>query len=232
MPIDFSSVDPNSASKPADPGAPIAVDALKQEQDPRPPVYAWVLPVAGLAGLVGVFLPWFHGYATSPGHHTVHFHGSISSWDDGRIGLLPGLLLAAMGFASAILLTRPAKRRHDAIDTGPVAKAAKQAAIAGGVSLACLFFAYLLVPHEYRVNGESWAAALADVRSQAGPGVQFHRGPELGFWLTLVSGVIALVVGIVLMLRLREDDDVPDVDSSKISEDGWALPTDTRRAAD
>lgn len=230
MPISSSSQDAN----PAEPNSAGPVDA-SQEQDPRPPMYAWLLPLAGLAALIGALLPWFHGYATKPDGRTVTFHGSISSWNDGRAGLLPGVLLTLMAFAAAVLLLRPAKRRHDAIDTGPVVKAARQAAIAGGVSLVCLLYAYLVLPQQYSFGGKSWTYALGQAQERYGYGTQFHRGPQVGFWLTLAAATVALVAGCVLLVRLRNGPGGTNGDASPFTGDRWALPTetghtDTRRA--
>ncbi|MEP7020309.1 MAG: hypothetical protein ABI808_06635, partial [Pseudonocardiales bacterium] len=189
------------------PAVPVATEEVKV------PVVAWLVPLAALLALIGVFTPWFKAKATATGngrtiHHT--FDG-LYSFKDGKIGLLAPILLVviAIGVIGLILGRTPARLNSAA---HPVASAGKASIIAGGVSLVCVIIAWFLVKSQYKFTEggrkygwDEYIKAFKD----AGAKLELSRGPQIGYFLTIAAGVLAIVAGILMILAARSSSATP-----------------------
>jgi hypothetical protein len=163
-----------------------------------PPV-AWLIPLAALLAVIGAFTPWFRPEA-SRGGQTVHAKDALYSWKDGKIGLVAPIILVILAISVIGLLQGKARGRF-ASGPDPVRSVAKYCIGAGVVSLVCLLIAWFLVTSQYKFgDGRSWdqyEKALRDV------GATLSRGPQIGYWLTLVAGVLAIVGGVLTLLAAK-----------------------------
>jgi hypothetical protein len=188
---------PASAVPPPPPGAASRIAA--------PPV-AWLVPIAGLLGLLGAVLAWFTPVGTVGGQDVLKGE-SLHSWEDGRIGLVGPILLVVVGImVTQLILGRTARRF--ARGAHPVSSAGKWSIAAGAIAIVCALIAWFVLPSQYKVDGPdgrklSWDEAI-DLARQQGISLQIGRGPQLGFWLTLAGGVLAVAGGVLLFLAGRK----------------------------
>jgi hypothetical protein len=168
---------------------------------PKVPPVAWLIPLAALLAVIGVFTPWFKPHADKGGQ-SVGFD-ALYSFKDGKIGLVApiALVVIALGVFS---LARGRVKGRLAGSADPIRLMAKYALGVGVVSLVCLLIAWFLVTTQYKfeLNGSeySWSDFEAKLKTA---GATLSRGPQIGYWLTLVGALLAIVAGVVLLVQAK-----------------------------
>lgn len=166
----------------------------------RPPAVAWLIPAAAVLAVVGVFTPWFSPTGTYHGHLVLRAESALYSWKDGKIGLLAPILLVIAGLGVAGLMRGKVVSRFERGAHGPVAAAARNSMIVGVVSLVAAGIAWFLVPNQFD-NIPSDAGGSWDGAAQMG--IDMSRGPQVGYWLTIVAALLSIVGG-ALMYAMRD----------------------------
>lgn len=181
------------------------------EVQEKAPVVAWLIPLAGLLAVIGVFTPWFKPEvsATAPNgpSRTVSVDDALYSWKDGKIGLIAPIILVILAIGVIGMLTGRKVSRFERGSNGPVVNAARGAIIAGAVSIVATVIAWFLLPSQYSfVDGGkkySWDDYIDALKGVGLKDVSIGHGPQIGYWLTAVAGALAIVGG-VLMLVMRQ----------------------------
>lgn len=190
-------------SSPVPPPAPGTVAVTN-----APPV-AWLLPLAAVLAVIGVFTPWFRPHGEAGG--ASKDFDSLYSFKDGKVGLIAPIVLVVIAIM-AIGLLRGKVRGRLAGAGDPVRTLAKYAVIAGVVSAVCLVIAWVLVSSQYKfsLNGSelSWNDFESRLKAVGG---SLSRGPQIGYWLTAAAAVLAIVAGVVMMLQTKSDKSGPQV---------------------
>lgn len=171
---------------------------------PKAPPVAWLVPLAGVLGLLGAVLAWFSPVGTVDGQDVLTGE-NLHSWDDGRIGLIGPILLVVAGAMVAQLLFGRTVRRFSGAN--PLASAGKWSLVAGAVAIVCAAVAWFLLPGQYKIDGPngqklSWDAAIKLAKGN-GVTLTISRGPQLGFWLTIVGALVAIAGGALLLVAGR-----------------------------
>lgn len=168
---------------------------------PKAPPIAWLIPLAALLAVIGAFTPWFkpHGQI---GRYSQDFD-ALYSFKDGKIGLIAPIALVVLAL-SVIGLLQGKVRGRLAGSTDPVRSMAKYAIGVGVVSLVCLLIAWFLVTTQYKftVGGQeySWNDFESKLKTAGGT---LGRGPQIGYWLTLVGALLAIVAGVVMLVQAK-----------------------------
>lgn len=171
-----------------------------------PPV-AWLIPLAALLAVIGVFTPWFtpHGQV---GKYSQDFD-SLYSFKDGKVGVVAPIALVALA-VSVIGLLRGKVGRRLSGSADPVRSAGKYSIGVGVVSLVCLLIAWFMVTSQYKFTAGGTEYSWDDFESKIkAAGGTLGRGPGIGFWLTLVAGVLAIVAGIVILVQAKSTASKP-----------------------
>lgn len=194
--------------QPGPQGAPFARPAASVPPPPpgtvpvaKAPPVAWLIPLAALLAVIGVFTPWFkpHGEV---GKYSQDFD-ALYSVKDGKIGLLAPIALVVLAI-SVVGLLRGKVRGRLAGSADPVRSAAKYAIGVGVGSLICLVIAWVMVTSQYKftLNGTeySWSDFESKVKAAGGT---LSRGPQFGYWLTLAGALLAVIAGIVMLVQAK-----------------------------
>jgi hypothetical protein len=183
------------------PGSPIPPPPPGTMPVAKAPPIAWLIPLAALLSVIGVFTPWFtpHGQI---GRYSQNFD-SLYSFKDGKIGLIAPIALVVLA-VTVIGLLRGKVRGRLAGSADPVRSAGKYAIGVGIVALVCLVIAWFLVTTQYKFTlagtEYSWNDFEAKVKQAGGT---LSRGPGIGFWLTLVGGLLAVIAGVVMLMQAK-----------------------------
>lgn len=172
----------------------------------KAPVTAWLVPLAGLLGLIGLFTTWFAPYGDLDGQRELS-GSNLHPWDDGKIGMLGPILLIVIGGAVAALLLGRISQRFSRGAAHPVVTGGRYAAGAGVVTIVCLIIAWFMLPSQYKIDlgtgGKlSWDDA-SDLAKENGHTLVISHGPEIGFWLTGVAALLAIIGGVLMILAAR-----------------------------
>lgn len=210
----MTSYPPTPGGVPA-PGSPVppppaSTYLTKQQlkQQLKPPAYAWLVPLAGVVGLLGAFTPWFRPKGTiSYRGQTVtqSAKDSVHAWDDGKIGLLGPILLVVIG-VGVLMLILGRQSRFARGSAHPFSSAGKAAIVAGVVAVVCAVIAWFVVTSQYRFTdgGKSYGwDGYINLAKASGVDLELSRGPQAGLWFTVAGGVIAIVGGVLLLLAGR-----------------------------
>jgi hypothetical protein len=193
---------PPPVPTPPPPPQPLSAEA----QRVAPPLFLWGLPVASALALIGAVLPWFKPTfdgRTFPDESVVH------SWNTGKIGLIGPVLLLVLGVLTVLLLLGRTPSRLTRSGRHPLQSLARNAAVAGVITLGTMAAAWVLVPQNFGDWNEAEAAAKS-------AGIALGRGPLPGFWLVVVAGVLGLLFGAVLFFQTRS--------AQLAAEQPWAVP--------
>lgn len=178
----------------------------RQVQEKAPTV-AWIIPLAGVLALIGVFTPWFDPSGSFKGQKVLQAADKLYSWKDGKIGLIAPILLVILAISVGGLLVGRSVSRFERGSAGPVVTAARAAMIAGAVALGAAVIAWFLVPSQYD-NIPSDAGGSWDGAGKLG--IDMTRGPQIGYWLTIAAAVIALIGGVLMLLMRTKPTPVAD----------------------
>lgn len=202
---------PGAAPAPGSPVPPRPASVYLTDptrQQVKPPQYAWLVPLAGIVGLIGAFTPWFRpeGKISYQGQTaTQSATDAVHAWDDGKIGLLGPILLVVIG-VGVLMLILGKQSRFARGSAHPFSSAGKAAIGAGVVALVCVVIAWFVVKSQYRFTdgGKTYGwSGYIKFAKQAGVDLELSRGPQIGLWLTVAGGVIAIVGGVLLLLAGR-----------------------------
>lgn len=191
-------------SQPAGNWAPPPANASPYQAPPQdavktPPV-AWLIPLAALLAVIGAVTPWFAPEGSYQGHLIVQ-GDNLYSWKDGKIGLLPPILLVILAIGVTGLLLGRSPARFNKGSHGPVTSAARSALVMGAISVVAVVVAWFLVTTQYHFSGPGGSSySWDDVTSK---GVDMSRSPQIGYFLTLAAAILALVAG-ALMLATKK----------------------------
>ncbi len=182
------------------PAAPVQTQAVKV------PIVAWLVPLAALLAVIGVFTPWFRPKATVSGRSESSTN-ALYSFEDGKIGLLAPILLLVLAIGVVGLLVGRAPARFSKGSAHPVASAGKGAVIVGAVSLVGAVIAWFLVKSQYKFPGPngrdlSWDNFIRAAKA-LGVNVELSRGPQIGYFLTIAAAVLAIVAGVLMIIAAR-----------------------------
>ena len=199
---------PGGPPAPGSPVPPPPASAYLTTQQVKPPQYAWLVPLTGVVGLVGAFTPWFRpeGTISYQGQTaTQSATDAVHAWDDGKIGLLGPILLVVIGVGVLMLIL--GRQSRFARGSGhPFSSAGKAAIGAGVVALVGVVIAWFVVTSQYRFTdgGKTYGwSGYIKFAKQAGVDLRLSRGPQVGLWLTVAGGVIAIAGGVLLLLAGR-----------------------------
>ncbi|MEO6886727.1 MAG: hypothetical protein ABI232_10670 [Jatrophihabitantaceae bacterium] len=172
------------------------------------PAVAWLVPVAGLLGLIGLFTTWFAPYGDVDGERALS-GSNLHPWDDGKIGMIGPILLIVIGGAVAAMLLGKISSRFTRGSAHPVVNGGRYAAGAGAVTVICLIVAWFMLASQYKVDlgtGSklSWDDA-SQLAKQNGHTLTISHGPQIGFWLTGVAAVLAIIGGVLMILSARSN---------------------------
>jgi len=194
---------------PAPYGAPAPPPAAPDtSQAVKAPAVAWLVPIAALFALIGMFVPWFKAKATltGGGQTTHHTFDGLYSFKDGKLGLLAPILLVILAIGVVGLLVGKAPARFSRGGGHPVASAGKASLIVGAVSLVCVVIAWFLVKSQYKFKdggiSYSWDNYIKAAKD-AGFKLELSRGPQVGYFLTIAAAVLAIVAGVLMILAAR-----------------------------
>lgn len=154
----------------------------------RPPAFVLGTVFASVLALVGGILPWFHPKADGtaiPGADEIHV------WQAGKIGLVGPILLIVVGVLWIKEYLSPSA------DAEAKPKLALMTLGAGALGLVAVVFAWFMSTKQYKDWDENAAAAKE-------LGISLTRGPQAGFWLTVVASLIALGIGAYATLTMRK----------------------------
>jgi hypothetical protein len=161
-------------------------------QSAKPPAIAWLVPLAAVVAIVGVVLPWFKPIGYAGGKHQ-EIGVVAHAWQGGAVGVLGPILLVIAGVIvlRRILRSAPAKPGKN-----PVRRAGMIAALFAVLTYVAQLAARGLVLHgTVDINGQS--IKLDDLAGQLGYSA-ISRGTQIGFWITAVAALLALVGGIAM----------------------------------
>ena len=169
----------------------------------KPPVAGWIVPVAGVLAVIGVFTPWFRPEVTASGGGksiTKAVENALYSWKDGKIGLIAPIVLAILAVAVVGLMTGRTVSRFERGSSGPIVTAARASMIAGGISLAAVVIAWFMVPSQYSFSDGgreySWDDYIKAIQGLDGvDSAGISRAPQLGYFLTVAAALVALIGG-------------------------------------
>jgi hypothetical protein len=164
------------------------------------PSVAWLIPLAALLAVIGAVTPWFAPEGSFHGELVVK-GDNLYSWKDGKIGLLPPILLLILAIGVVGLLLGRSPARFSKGSHGPVTSAARSALVMGVVSLVAVIVAWFLVTSQYHFAGPEGQSYSWDFVT--GKGVDMSRSPQIGYFLTIAAAVLALVAG-GLMLATKK----------------------------
>lgn len=172
------------------------------------PVVAWLVPVAALLAVVGAVTPWFKAKATASaaGQSIHHTFDGLYSFKDGKIGLLAPVLLVIIAIGVVGLLIGRSPARFGRNSANPVASAGKAAIVAGALSLVCVIIAWFLVKTQYKFkdNGKSYSwDDYIKLAKDSGVKLELSRGPQIGYFLTIAAGLVAIIAGVLMVLAAR-----------------------------
>jgi hypothetical protein len=175
-------------------------------QPAKAPIVSWLVPLAALLAVIGVFTPWFRPKATAGGH-SESTTNALYSFEDGKIGLLAPILLVALAIGVVGLLVGKTPARFSKGSAHPVASAGKAALIVGAVSLVCAVIGWFLVKSQYKFPGPngtnlSWDDFIKAAKD-AGINIELSRGPQIGYFLTIAAALLAIVAGVLMILAAR-----------------------------
>ena len=199
---------PGGVPAPGSPVPPPPASAYLTRQQLKPPAHAWLVPLAGVVGLLGAFTPWFRpqGKISYRGESvTQSAADAVHAWDDGKIGLLGPILLVVIG-VGVLMLILGRQSRFARGSAHPFSSAGKAAIVAGVVAVVCVVIAWFVVTSQYRFTdgGKSYGwDGYIKLAKASGVDLQLSRGPQAGLWLTVAGGVIAIVGGVLLLLAGR-----------------------------
>lgn len=174
----------------------------------KAPQVAWLIPLAALLAVIGAFTPWFKakGTASAAGQTIHHTFDGLYSFKDGKIGLLAPILLVILAIGVVGLLLGRAPARFSRGSTHPVSYAGKVAIVAGVITLVCTIVAWFLVKTQYKFNEAghkySWDDYIKAAKA-AGVKLELSRGPQIGYFLTIAAGVVAIIGGLLMVLSAR-----------------------------
>lgn len=177
-------------------------------QPVQAPAVAWLVPVAALIAVIGAFTPWFDPTAERNGVNLLKGGGALYSWKDGRIGLAAPILLVILAISVIGLLRGKVSRRFSG-SQNPVRSVGKVTIGLGVVALVCVVIAWFLVPGQYHfITTDGTSFSWHDLQRH---GLKMGRGPQIGFYLTIVAGVLAIVGGIAMLATAKDQRTGPSL---------------------
>jgi hypothetical protein len=189
------------------PGSPVPPPPPGTVPVAKAPPVAWLIPLAALLSVIGLFTPWFTPHADKGGQ-TVKFD-SLYSFKDGKIGLVAPIALVVLAI-TVIGLLRGRVRGRLAGSSDPVHSTGKYSIGVGVVALVCLVIAWFLVTTQYKFTLAGTEYSWSDFESKLkAAGATLSRGPGIGFWLTLAGGILAVIAGIVLLVQAKSTAPAP-----------------------
>ncbi|GAB2486046.1 hypothetical protein [Jatrophihabitans fulvus] len=177
-----------------------------QVEEKAPPA-GWLVPLAAVLGVIGVFTPWFKpqvsGTVNGQSQSGDAVQDALYSWKEGKLGLIAPIVLVLVAIGVVGLLTGKKSRFHRG-STSPVVNGARGAIIAGVVAIVAVVVSYFLLPSQYTFTDGareySWDEAIRRFESLGAKDVELSQGPQIGFWLTVAAGVIAIIGGILMLV--------------------------------
>jgi hypothetical protein len=164
---------------------------------------AWLIPLAALLAVIGAATPWFKP-VLHKGSVSASVQNALYSWKDGKIGLLAPILLVILAIGVVGLLRGRSGGRFSRGSGHPAKSAGRTAVIFGLVSLGCMVAAWFLVLGQYTIQDPTTGDTVHLKSFASEVGATLSHGPQVGFWLTGVAAVLAVVAGVVLLVTSKD----------------------------
>lgn len=166
----------------------------------KAPPTGWIAVVAGLCGLLALFLPWFTPNVKAAGR-TTNADTSFHAWNGFFFLIIGPVLLIVFGVLWGQAVMGRTNSRF-ASSTNPTRSLSVQSIGAGVVSivLALLAFPILTATYKFKQNGGpdlKWSSAEKLIKAGGGT---LNKGPQFGLWLLIIGGVLLIVAGAIGMM--------------------------------
>ncbi len=205
---------PPSHGAPPPPPPPVRQSEVEEK---APPV-AWLVPLAAVLAVVGVFTPWFKpqisGTVNGRSDSGDAVKDALYSWKEGKLGLVAPIVLVVVAIGIVAMLAGKNSRFHRG-STSPVVNGARGAIIAGVVAVGAVVVSYFLLPSQYTFTDGakeySWDELENLFRAQGVSDVDLSQGPQIGLWLTVAGGVVAIIGGVLMLVTRSKPAPVAQV---------------------
>ncbi|MCW2528503.1 MAG: hypothetical protein JWM76_3363 [Pseudonocardiales bacterium] len=161
--------------------------------------------VAGVLGLLALFLPWFTPVAKAGGESSTS-DTSFHAWN-GFLFMILGPLFPVAVAVFWVLAIRGSYVGKLAAAANPLKALSIQSIIAGVVAIVIGIIAFPVFTATYKIEDPrggknlSWDAAEKLLKGVDG---SLSKGPQVGLWLLFVAGAIMLVVGVLGFLAAKK----------------------------
>lgn len=174
---------------------------LSKRRPVQAPAIGWLVPVAAAMALVGAVTPWFVPTAERNGVNVLKANDALYSFMDLKVGLAPPVLLVILS-GTVISLLRGKVAPRFARSHNPVESVGNMTIGFGVVMIVCLVIAWFLVPVQYHFTTGARTYSWHYMQDH---GVAMGRGPQLGFYVTLVATALAVVSGVAMVVMAKRE---------------------------
>jgi hypothetical protein len=216
------------------PNAPVPPPMPPPAPPEKPHPIGWAAVVAGICGLLALFLPWFTPTATANGQ-TATASTSFHAWNGVFLLIVGPIALIVLGVLWSQAMTGRVSTRF-AASANPIRTLSLQSVIAGAVAVVVGILAFPIFGATYRITGLTgnrsvkWTDAVT-IANRAG--IKLSKGTQIGLWILFVGGALMILVGVVGLLTKRSTSEFPAADYGPPAEylppqgppSGYAPPT-------
>ncbi len=173
--------------------APGGSGAISHRPVGRGPAFVLAL-LAGLCGLLGLFLPWFDPQLSKPINGIQNLNSAYHSWSGYRILIIAPILLVV--FAVFWVLASQGNFVGKLGAAGDPARSLSGQSIGvGALAIVVALISFPLMTHHY----SDWDKAASAAKAA---GSSLDKNPQFGLWLVLLGGVLMIAAGVLgLMAR-------------------------------
>jgi hypothetical protein len=192
------------------PNAPVPSPMPSPVPPEKPRPIGWAAVVAGVCGLLALFLPWFTPTATANGR-TSTASASFHAWNGVFLLILGPIALIVLGVLWFQAMTGRVSVRF-ASSARPIRRLSLQSVIAGAVAVLVGFLAFPIFGATYRITGLTgdrsvkWSDAVT-IADRAG--IKLSEGTQVGLWILFIGGLLMIVVGVVGLLTKQSAPEYP-----------------------
>ncbi|MDQ6936351.1 MAG: hypothetical protein M3140_01355 [Actinomycetota bacterium] len=180
----------------AQPGAfpaPAAPGPSSHRPIGRGPAFVLAL-LAGLCGLLGLFLPWFDPQLSKPINGIQNLDSAYHSWSGYRILAIAPILLVVFAVFWVLASQGNFVGRLGAAGD-PARSLSGQSIGVGALAVVVALLSFPLMTHHY----SDWDKAASAAKAA---GSSLDKNPQFGLWLVLLGGLLMIAAGVFgLMAR-------------------------------
>jgi hypothetical protein len=192
------------------PNAPVPPPMSSPAPPEKPRPIGWAAVVAGVCGLLALFLPWFTPTATANGQ-TSTASASFHAWNGVFLLIVGPIALILFGVLWFQAMTGRMSSRF-AASANPIRRLSLQSTIAGVVAVVVGCLAFPIFGATYRITGLTgnrsvkWTDAVT-IADRAG--IKLSKGTQIGLWILFIGGALMIVVGVVGLLTKPSASEFP-----------------------